>query len=137
MKRLFASLALAAAAVALSGCYLDPGYSYVRQNGYQGDAYYGHGVRTYDDGYYGYYGAPAYRGYGYGYGCCYAPGVSLGIGGVWYGDSYYRGGRNYRGRGHDYRGGRWQGRRDDGGSRHNQRDGRHRSGDRRDRWDGH
>ena len=95
MKRLLASLILTTAMVALSGCYIDPGYSYVRQNGYQGDAYYGRGVRVYDDGYY--YAAPVYGGYyggGYGYGCCYAPGVTLGISGVWYGDSYYRGGRN-------------------------------------------
>ena len=139
MKRLLASLILTTAMVALSGCYIDPGYSYVRQNGYQGDAYYGRGVRVYDDGYY--YAAPVYGGYyggGYGYGCCYAPGVTLGISGVWYGDSYYRGGRNgYRGHGNDYRGGQWRGRHDGGRSQDNRRDDRRRSGDRRDRRNGH
>ena len=107
MKRLFAGLGLMAAMLALSGCYIDPGYSYVRQSGYQGDAYYGHGVRTYDDGY---YAAPVYGGYygpGYGYG--YAPGISLGVTSVWYGGSYYRDGRGYRGRGYGYRGGPWRG----------------------------
>ncbi len=43
MKRLLASLALIAAVSALSGCYYDPGYSYVRGSGYCGDAYYGDG----------------------------------------------------------------------------------------------
>lgn len=139
MKRLFASLIFTVAAVALSGCYLDPGYSYVRQNGYQGDTYYGRSVRTYDDGYYGYYGAPAYGGYygnGYGYGCCYTPGVSLGISGVWYGGSYYRDGRGYRGHGHNYRGGQWRGRYD-GARSDNHRDDRRRSGDRHDRQNDH
>jgi hypothetical protein len=103
MKRVFAGLALAVATAALSGCYYDPGYSYVRPVATGGDAYYGTGVVY--DGYYapGYY----YPSYGYyGYGCCYGPAVSIGIGGVWgggyYGRGYYRGG-NY-GRGY-YRGG--------------------------------
>lgn len=126
MKRLIASLILSMAAVALSGCYIDPGYSHVRQSSYQGDAYYGHAVRTYDDGY---YAAPIYGGYygpGYGYG--YVPGVSLGISGAWYGGSTYHRGRAYRGNRGDYRGGHWQGRRSDG---HSQGD--HRQGQRSDR----
>jgi hypothetical protein len=100
MKRLLASLALITAAAALSGCYYDPGYSYVRGSVYSGDAYYGQGgnayfvAPNYYDGYYGYYG------------CCYAPGVSIG----YYGDSryrYYRGG-GYRGDG-GYHGGGYRG----------------------------
>jgi len=93
MLRLLAGLGLVATTLLLSGCYLGPGYSYVRQAGYQGDAYYGQS-RVYDDGYYvgsgytPYYGA----GYGtrYGYGCCYAPGVSVGVGAVWYDRPRYR-----------------------------------------------
>lgn len=140
MKRLFAGLVLGTAAVALSGCYIDPGYSYVRQSTYQGDAYYGHGVRTYNDGYYagpvygGYYAAPVYGGY---YPGGYVPGVSLSIGGVWYGGSAYRGGYGYRGRGYGYRSGYWQGERRATRSQHNYRDGgrddrgyRNRGGDR-------
>lgn len=94
MKRLMASFVLIAAAAALSGCYYDPGYSYVRGTGYSGDAYYGQGNAYYvAPGYYdGYYGS----GY-YGYGCCYSPGVSIG----WYGGPRYR---SYRGHGY-YRGG--------------------------------
>lgn len=106
MKRVLAGLALVVATAALSGCYYDPGYSYVRPvTTYGGDAYYGNGV-TYD------YAAPSYYypSYGYygGYGCCYAPSVSVGIGGVWYsGHSRYYGGhggyygRGYYGRGYD------------------------------------
>lgn len=107
MKRLLASLVLIVAAAALSGCYYDPGYSYVRGSGYSGDAYYGDGGNAYyvAPGYYdGYYG-------GY-YGCCYAPGVSVGVSSVWYGGSRYRhdGYRDHR----DYRGhaGQWRGRGD-------------------------
>jgi hypothetical protein len=95
MKRWLASLVLVTAAAALSGCYYDPGYSYVRSSGYSGDVYYGRSAPVYDGGY---YGAPGYYGYygnGY-YGCCYAPGVSVGVGSVWYGGSRYR---------HDRRGG--------------------------------
>lgn len=119
MKRLLASLALTAAVVAVSGCYYDPGYSYVRGSGYVGDAYYGDGGSTYVvtpgyyDGYYdNYYGG--YYGNGY-YGCCYAPGVSVGVGSVWYGGSRYRH-DGYRDDHRDYRGhaGQWQGRRDGG-----------------------
>jgi hypothetical protein len=125
MKRLLASLVLIVAAATLSGCYYDPGYSYVRGSGYSGDAYYGDGGNAYyvAPGYYdGYYG-------GY-YGCCYAPGVSVGVSSVWYGGSRYRhdGYRGYR----DYRGhaGQWRGH-GDGRSdyrRHGQRDSR--NGDR-------
>ncbi|HEV2538805.1 MAG TPA: hypothetical protein VGU03_03775 [Frateuria sp.] len=96
MKRMLAGLALALGTAALSGCYYDPGYSYVRSNGYQGDAYYGEGPAViYEPDYYsGYYGP----GWGYG-GCCYAPGVSVGISGTWYHDS-----DRYRGRDRDWRG---------------------------------
>jgi hypothetical protein len=94
MKRILASFILIAVAVSLSGCYYDPGYSYVRGSAYRGDAYYGQGATTYYaapgyyDGYYpGYYG-DGYYGY---YGCCYTPGVSVGIGGAWYGGSRYHG----------------------------------------------
>src|SRR5574337_268568 len=87
MKRQLACVVLAVAAAALSGCYYDPGYSYVRGSGYGGDAYYGSGSTYYAaPGYYdGYY--PAYYG-GY-YGCCYAPGVSIGFSGYWQGGSHY------------------------------------------------
>ncbi len=109
MKRLLATVALSLAAATLSGCYYDPGYSYVRGSGYSGDAYYGDGGNAYyaTPGYYdGYYG-------GY-YGCCYAPGVSVGVSSVWYGGSRYRdGGYRYRdhGRYRNYpdHAGRWQG----------------------------
>jgi len=134
MKRLLASIVLIVAAATLSGCYYDPGYSYVRGSGYNGDAYYGDGGNAYYavPGYYdGYYG-------GY-YGCCYAPGVSVGVSSVWYGGSRYRHDgyrdhrdhRDYRShagqwRGHgdgrsDYRGGNRQRR----GSRSDDRDHRH------------
>ena len=63
MKRKIAILGLVVAAVSLSGCYYDPGYSYVRNSGYQGDVYYGRSAPVYDDGY---YGAPGYYDY-YGY----------------------------------------------------------------------
>lgn len=80
MRRLVLGTALLVGAVSLSGCYYDPGYSYVRGNGYVGDAYYGSGSTVvYDNGYY----APGYYG---GYGCCYSPGVV--VGGVWYRDRY-------------------------------------------------
>jgi hypothetical protein len=136
MKRLLASLALITAAAALSGCYYDPGYSYVRGSGYVGDAYYGDGGSAYvvAPGYYdGYYGGY----YGNGYGCCYAPGVSVGVSSVWYGGSrYHREG--YRDGYRDYRGhaGEWQGRRDGGHRDRDDHDGRgnHRGRD-RDRGD--
>jgi hypothetical protein len=118
MKRVLAGLALVLGTAALSGCYYDPGYSYVRSNGYQGDAYYGEGPAViYQPDYYsGYYGP------GWGYGCCYSPGVSVGISGTWYRDSH-----RYRGRDHDWR-----------GERHWDR-GEHGQADRRDRgdWHGH
>lgn len=116
MKRLLAALVLVALAALLSGCYVAPGYSYVRASPYAGPVYYGNAVVRND----GYYVTPGwYDGYygGY-YGCCYAPGVT--IGGVW-----YRGGRGYRhgyGGGHDWhRGGRGYGH--DGG--HGRHDGDH------------
>jgi len=95
MKRLLASLILITAVASLSGCYYDPGYSYVRSSGYGGDAYYGQGAATYyaAPGYYdGYYGS-GYYGSDY-YGCCYQPGLSVGISSGWYGGS--RDGRPYR-----------------------------------------
>ncbi|WP_266160549.1 hypothetical protein [Dyella silvatica] len=113
MKRLLAGLVLVAATAALSGCYYDPGYSYVRSSAYSGDVYYGsRSTVVYDNGYYpGYY--PSYYG-GY-YGCCYGP-----VGGVWYGGSrwrgngwnrggYWHGGNGYRG------GGGWRGSHPGGG----------------------
>ena len=108
MKRILASFILIAAAASLSGCYYDPGYSYVRGSGYGGDAYYGQGAATYyaAPGYYdGYY--PDYYGSGY-YGCCYAPSLSIGVSSGWYGGSrYYRSNRQsgYR----DYHGGGYRG----------------------------
>jgi hypothetical protein len=111
MKRLLCGFVLVALAALLSGCYYDPGYSYVRATPYAGPAYYGNGV-VYDDGYY--VGPVWYDGW---YDCCYAPGVT--IGGVWYGHGGYRhdrrggwhGGGHWRDgdghdRGHDRRGGR-------------------------------
>lgn len=123
MKHLLAGLALILGTAALSGCYYDPGYSYVRGSAYSGDAYYGDGggAVVYDDYYApGYYAAPGYYG-------GYAPGVSVGIGTVWYGGSSHRDRRHW-GRG-DYRGnyrGSYHG--DRRGDRGNWRGG----GDRRD-----
>lgn len=103
MKRMLAIMVLVAAAATLSGCYYDPGYSYVRRSGEGGDAYYGRGTTTvYEDGYYaspydgpGYYSD--YYGGGY-YGCCYNSGVSVGIRGNWRDRPRYRhDGDGYRG----------------------------------------
>ena len=70
LKSVLAGLVLASLTSLLSGCYVAPDYSYVRSNGYAGDAYYGSGpavVYDYPYGYpYGYYGGA----WGY-YGCCY------------------------------------------------------------------
>lgn len=119
MKRLLSGLVLVVAAATLSGCYYDPGYSYVRSDGAGGDAYYGQRTAVYDDGYYsapGYYGNSYYGGGYYGY----APGVSVGISSGWYGGSGYRdGGRDWHGegRGHWQQGheGQWQGGGQEGG----------------------
>lgn len=103
MKRILARLVLLAGIVALSGCYYDPGYGYVRSSSYSGDVYYGQAAPVYQGGYYPY-------DYGY-YGCC-----GVGIIGGWYGGyggpRYYGGGRGYYpGRyGYGYGGGRWSGR---------------------------
>ena len=98
MKRMLAGWALVLATATLSGCYYDPGYSYVRSNGYQGDAYYGEGPSViYRSDYSGYYGPGYYGPSYYGYGG-YAPGVSVGISSVWYG-----GGSHHRGRDRDWR----------------------------------
>ncbi|MEI7036175.1 hypothetical protein [Fulvimonas yonginensis] len=105
MKRVLAGLALVLGTAALSGCYYDPDYSYVRGNGYQGDAYYGEGPAViYEPDYYGYgwYGP----GWGY-YGCC-GSGVSVGISGTW-----YEGGHHYHGRDRDWRSERHWNDRDD------------------------
>jgi hypothetical protein len=124
MKRMLAGLALVLGTAALSGCYYDPGYSYVRGNGYQGDAYYGEGPSViYAPDYGGYYGG--YYGPGWGYGCCYSSGVSVGISGTWYRDSHHYRGRDwsrdrYRDDRHDRR--QWRGR-DDRGHGRNDRNG--------------
>jgi hypothetical protein len=97
MKRMLAGLALAFGTAALSGCYYDPGYNYVRGNGYQGDAYYGEGPSViYEPDYYGYGG---YYGPGWGY----SPGVSVGISGTWYEGSHHYRGRDWRRERHEYR----------------------------------
>ena len=101
MKRKISLLGMVVAAVSLSGCYYDPGYSYVR-GGYGGDAYYGRATTVYDDGYAAY---PYDYGYGGYYG--YPGGVSVGVGTVWYGGGYrHRGYRDWPRGG--YRGG-WHG----------------------------
>lgn len=119
MKRVLACVGLLAAFAALSGCYYDPGYSYVRSSSSSGDAYYGEGggvyyaQPAYTSGYYdGYYGSGYYGGY--------APGVSIGVSSGWYGRSngYRHVDRDYRHDRHD---------RDD----HRRRDGDHRDRDRR------
>lgn len=107
MKKLLFAALLVGATATLGGCYVEPGYSYVR-GGDGGDAYYGRPTTVYDDGYYAPY--DYYAPYGY-YG--YPGGVSVGVGAVWYGGShYYRGG--YHGGYHGYRGhggdpGHWHG----------------------------
>ena len=127
----------------LGGCYVAPGYSYVR-DGYGGDAYYGRGTAVYDDGYYapGYY-APNYY---YGGGYAYPGGVSIGISRTWYGGSRdrYRHRDHYRDEHHDddhrrdqHHDRSWSGgSRDDrrgwsGGSHDSRRDNRRPAGDRR------
>jgi hypothetical protein len=100
IKRLLSALILIVLMSLLSGCYVAPGYSYVRGGGYGGDAYYGSGPAVVYNGYYPYGYGYGYGGYPYGYyggyyGCCYGPGVI--IGGGWYGRGYY--GRGYYGRG--------------------------------------
>lgn len=134
MKRLLATVVLIVAAATLSGCYYDPGYSYVRGSGYAGDAYYG-------DGGSGYYATPGYYDGYYGgyYGCCYAPGVSVGVSSVWYGGSRYRhDGDHYRDH-RDYRdhAGQWQGHGGDRGEHRGDRRGDRRDDNtrRRDRYD--
>lgn len=118
MKKLLIAALLVGATASLGGCYVEPGYSYVRGND-GGGAYYGRATTVYDSGYYAPYDyySPYYSPYGY-YG--YPGGVSVGVGAVWYGGSHYR--RGYRGGyrhdyRHDYRGhpGHWQGDRHDGG----------------------
>lgn len=123
MKRVFAALALLVSMLALGGCYVASGYSYVRGAGSQGPAYYGQAVPVYPDAYYGapYYGGYPYGAYAYGaYGCCYTPRV--GVGAVWYRSarrSYHNDGRrgSYPWRGNEVRRGSYQGRGDDGRTR--------------------
>ena len=109
-KRVLAGMTLAGLISLLSGCYVAPDYSYVRSNGYAGDAYYGSGpavVYDYPYGYgypYGYYGG----GWGY-YGCCYG---GYGRGRYWGHGDHDR--HDWHGGGHDRSGGR----RDGGGRRH-------------------
>lgn len=109
IKRSLSGLALIVLMSLLSGCYIAPDYSYVRSNGYAGDAYYGSGPSVVYNGYYPYgYGGYGYP-YGYGYyggyyGCCYGPGVI--VGGGWYG----RGGHYWRGGDWHGGGGGWHGR---------------------------
>jgi hypothetical protein len=128
MKRMLAGLALVLGTAALSGCYYDPDYSYVRGNGYQGDAYYGQGPAViYQPDYYGYYGSGYYGpGYGPGY-YGYGSGVNIGISGTWYDRSHHYRGRDYRydrPRARNDRARQWRGDRDD-----------HSRGDRRDHGD--
>lgn len=99
IKRLLVGLVLIVLMGALSGCYVAPGYSYVRGNGYGGDAYYGSGPAVVYNGYYPYgyypYGYGYYSGY---YGCCYGPGVI--VGGGWYrGGRYWHGNSGWHGHG--------------------------------------
>lgn len=103
MKRLLAGCVLGVGMLALSGCYVAPDYGYVRQSTYQGDAYYGRGVRSYAPGY---YVAPAYPVYGYG--CCYGPEVGIGISSSWYRVPRYYNYRGYRHGDSRYRG-TWRG----------------------------
>lgn len=118
MQRLICGLAVIAFAALASGCYVAPPYSYVRGTTYAGSAYYGEGPTViYRSSYDDYPYAPYYGGYGYG--CCWAPGVT--VGGVWYrsgGHRYYRGntrGNGWRGNGQGHgHGNRGNGHRDDG-----------------------
>ena len=127
MKSILALLTAVVVAATISGCYYDPGYSYVRSSAYRGDVYYGEAAPGYSNGYYD--GTSGYYGDGY-YGCCYSSGVSVGVTSGWYRPTYHGGGYAY-GRGYDYRAYR---RRHDGGynrSRH------YRDDDGRGRTDGH
>lgn len=119
MKRRLLCAGVILAAATLSGCYYDPGYTYVRGAGVSGDAYYGSGSTYYASPYDSYYGPAYYNGYygGY-YGCCYGPRTTIGISTRWYGGSHYR---SHRGDGHRYRG---DDHRDRGGDhRHDRHDG--------------
>lgn len=119
MKRWLAACFLLGATVSLTACYYDPGYSYVRGTTYSGDAYYGQSAPVYNGGYYSPGYDDYYGGYG-GYGCCYSPGVSIGISSGWYGGRhYYRGGRDYY-RGGGYHGGGYYGHRGYSGGYHGQ-----------------
>lgn len=97
LKRVLAGLTLAGVTCLLSSCYVAPDYSYVRSNGYVGDAYYGSGPAVvYDYPYYGYpYGY--YGSWGY-YGCCYG-------GRYDHGRYWGHGGHDWHGGGHGWHGG--------------------------------
>ncbi|HEU4669160.1 MAG TPA: hypothetical protein VFR91_00510 [Dyella sp.] len=83
-KVLLGSVLVVAMTALLGGCYVAPGYSYVRgPDG--GGAYYGRATTVYDDGYYAPYG---YGYYDYPY--AYPGGVTVGVGTTWYGGSRYR-----------------------------------------------
>jgi len=88
MKRALAKLGLLSVVAMLAGCYVDPNYDYVRREGVQGDVYYGQSTPVYEDGYYAPYGYDSYYGYGGYAGCCYTPGVRVGVSRVWYGQGY-------------------------------------------------
>jgi len=100
-KMLLGGLLVVGATSLLGGCYVAPGYSYVRgPDG--GGAYYGRATRVYDDGYYAPYG---YGYYGYPYG--YPGGVTVGVGATWYGGTHDRRGDydgDRRWHGDDHRG---------------------------------
>lgn len=108
MQRMRTLLLALGVTLPLAGCYYDPDYGYVR-NGSGGDAYYGTETTTtvVEPGYYD-PGFADYGGYGYGFGpgCCYS---TIGVGGVWYRDRYYRRDRDWHG--HPPPGG-WRGDRD-------------------------
>ncbi|HEX7112974.1 MAG TPA: hypothetical protein VF216_11045 [Mizugakiibacter sp.] len=101
MKRTIFLILLAATLAPLAGCVYDPGYSYVRGDGYYGDAYYGHGEVIYEDAGPAYYPAPYYDPW-----CCYY-GPSVGIG-LYYrdygGHHHWRDGHRDSWHGGDHRG---------------------------------
>jgi len=94
MRRLSLSLLALPACLALSGCYYDPDYGYVR-NASGGDAYYGtETTTTVVSGGVGYVDSPGYGYYGYGPGCCYGGTTVIyrdGYGRRYYGDRYGHG----------------------------------------------
>lgn len=118
MRKMLLGIVLVGATSLLAGCYVAPGYSYVR-GADGGGAYYGRATTVYDNGYYAPYGY-GYYDYPYGY---YPGGVTVGIGTTWYGGSRYRrydhDDHRWRGDDHHWRGedhrGHWD---HDGDRRH-------------------